>query len=176
MFGNLKADFKRYIHLGDKWNIYLLFDQGLWAVVFYRFGRWARNCPIPILSHILRLIAFIFFKLSEVIAGISLPASAQIGKGFYVGHFGYIILHSDVKMGEHCSVGPGVVIGTRGAGAQGAPVLGNNVYIGVGAKVLGNIKIGNDVKIGANSVVLHDVPDGATVVGVPAKIVDKQNS
>jgi len=90
-----------------------------------------------------------------------------------VGHFGHIILHSDVKMGKNCSIGPGVIIGTRGLSGQGVSIIGDNVYIGVGAKILGEIKIGNNVKIGANAVVLEDVPDGATVVGIPAKIVRK---
>jgi len=62
-------------------------------------------------------------------------------------------------------------LGTKGMGAQGVPALGNNVYVGVGAKILGNVRIGNNVKIGANAVVVHDVPDEVTVVGVPAQII-----
>lgn len=122
-------------------------------------------------SFLLKIFAFLLFKLTEMITGISLPASAQIGKGLYVGHFGYIILHSDVVMGENCSIGPGVVIGTRGLSNQGVPVIGNNAYIGVGAKILGGVKIGHNVKIGANAVVLEDVPDGCTAIGIPAKII-----
>lgn len=103
--------------------------------------------------------------------GISLPASAEIGKGFYIGHFGGIILHSHAKIGENCSIGPGVLIGTRGGGNKGVPIIGRDVYIGVGAKVLGGIKIGDRVKIGANAVVLTNIPDGATAVGIPARIL-----
>ena len=149
----------------------MIFEQGLWAVIVYRFGRWVRT--IPIVSHLLKIIAFLLFKLMEIVAGVSLPASAEIGKGFYVGHFGNIILHSDVKMGENCSIVTGVLIGTLGLGQKGVPVIGHNAYVGAGAKILGGIKIGNNVKIGANAVVLEDVPDGATVVGIPAKIVRK---
>ena len=170
MCENIKADIKRYRNLESHW-FYLLFEQGLWAIVVYRFGRCIEEFKTPIISHILKLIAFLLFKWMEIITGISLPASAQIGKGFYVGHFGGIILHSDVKMGENCSVGPGVVVGTRGGGNRGTPVIGNNVYIGVGAKILGPIKIGDNAKIGANAVVLDDVPDNATVVGIPAKMI-----
>ena len=177
MFENLKSDIQRYTKdskgLFDKNNFYLLFEQGLWAIVIYRFGRWVGTIKIPLVSHVLKIIAFLLFKLMEILTGISLPASAQIGKGFYVGHFSNIILHSDVKMGENCSVGPGVLIGTRGLGKKGTPIVGNNVYIGAGAKILGKITIGNGVRIGANSVVLTDVPDGVTVVGIPAKIVRK---
>ena len=175
MFENIKADIKRYIKdPGDKKNVYVLFEQGLWAVMVYRFGRWVRCIKVPILSHLLKILAFLLFKLTEIVSGISLPASAEIGKGFYVGHFGYIVLHSDVKMGENCSVVSGVLIGTLGLGKTGVPVMGNNVYIGAGAKILGGIKIGNNVKIGANSVVLTDIPDGATAVGIPAKVTEKE--
>ncbi len=175
MFENIKADIRRQIkNPNDKNNLYLFFEQGIWAVAVYRYGRWAKTVKIPILSLLLKVIAFILFKLTEITSGISLPASADIGKGFLVGHFGYIILHSNVKMGENCSIGPGVVIGTRGAGSEGVPVIGNNVYIGVGAKILGPIKIGNNVKIGANAVVINDIEDNATVVGIPAKILRKQ--
>ena len=173
MFENIRADYRRYRSL-EKNPLYILFEQGLWAILVYRFGRWARKFPVPVISHLLKLIAYLLFKSIEVSTGISLPASAEIGRGFYVGHFGGIILHSSAKLGENCSIGPGVVIGTRGQGSAGAPVLGNNVYIGVGAKVLGDIAIGHNVRIGANAVVLTDVPDNATVVGIPAKIIDKE--
>jgi serine O-acetyltransferase len=174
MFLNLKADFKRYCGEDNaKSYFYLFFEQGIWAIVFYRLGCWLRSIPIPVINILFKIMAFLLFKLSEVLFGISLPVSAKIGKGFYIGHFGPIILHSDVVIGELCSVGPGVVIGTRGLGKKGVPSLGNNVYVGVGAKLLGSIKIGNNVRIGANAVVVEDVPDGATVVGIPAKIIVK---
>ena len=175
MLDNLKADIKRYVKdPRTKENIYLIFEQGIWAVAVYRFGRWVRGVRVPVISSLFKIVAFLLFKLTEIIAGISLPASADIGKGFYVGHFGGIILHSDVKMGENCSIGPGVLIGTRGLGNTGVPVIGNNVYIGSGAKILGGIKIGDNVKVGANAVVLSDIPDGATAAGIPAKII-KEN-
>lgn len=174
MFPNLSADIRRYmVSPGDPKNIYLFFEQGIWALVVYRFGRWVRTVKIPILSILLKVIAFLLFKSIEISTGISLPASAEIGKGFYVGHFGYIVLHSQVKMGENCSVVSGVLIGTLGLGNTGVPTIGNHVYIGAGAKILGGIKIGNNVKIGANSVVLTDIPDGSTVVGIPGKIIQK---
>ncbi len=172
MFNHFKEDIQRYRGL-ESHAFYLIFEQGLWAIAVYRLGRWARSFQIPLLSWVLRLLAFLLFKMTEVMTGISLPASAQIGKGFYVGHFGGIILHSDVKMGEHCSIGPGVVIGTRGNGSKGAPEIGNDVYIGVGAKILGAVKIGDRAKIGANAVVLNDVPAGATAVGIPAKTLNE---
>ncbi len=173
MFDNLKADIGRHRSLGA--GVFdLLFIQGVWAVVVYRFGQWARRIKIPLLGFLMRLLAFFLFKLIEITTGISVPSSAVIGKGFYIGHFGGIVLHSEVTMGENCSIGPGVLIGTRGSGNKGVPALGNNVYIGVGAKILGGITIGDHAKIGANAVVLNNVPQGATAVGIPAKILSKK--
>ncbi len=179
MFSYLNADIERFLRpekgkTNLKEILYLCVDQGFWAVVVYRFGRWAHQLKIPLVSLILRLIAFILFKLIEMTTGISVPASTDIGPGFYIGHFSGIILHSDVKIGKNCSIGPGVVIGTRGLGNKGIPVIGDDVYIGVGAKILGGIKIGNRVRIGANSVVLKDIPDGATAVGIPARVIRKE--
>ncbi len=174
MFKNLKADIGRYYKNNKETPIlYLIFEQGIWALLAYRFGRSVRKVKIPIISHLLKFIAFLWFKKIEICTGISIPASAQIGKGLYVGHFSGIILHSDVVMGENCSIGPGVLIGTRGLGNKGVPRIGNNVYIGVGAKVLGGITVGHNVKIGANAVVLKDIPDNSTVVGIPAQILER---
>ena len=176
MWPNLKQDLKRYFREpGDKVNIYLIFEQGLWAIAVYRFGRCVRQIKIPLISFVLKVIAFLLFKLIEIITGISLPVSARIGKGLYVGHFGYCIVHTDVVIGENFSMGPGVVIGTRGIGNQGVPVIGDNVYVGTGAKILGGIKIGSHVRIGANAVVLMDVPDHCTVVGAPARIIERKS-
>lgn len=172
MFNNLKSDIRRYTQgKGGKDTFYVFFEQGLWAIAVYRFGRWVRRVKLPVIAFLLRFCAFLLFKLTEIVTGVSLPASASIGKGFYVGHFGPCICHSDVKIGEHCAIGPGVVIGTRGLGDRGVPVLGNNVYVGVGAKILGGLTIGDGARIGANAVVIDDVPAGTTVVGIPAKPV-----
>lgn len=170
----LVQDIKRYtIGLPRKQVPFLLFEQGIWSLAVYRFGRWTRSLRLPVVSQLSRATAFFLFKLAEIVTGISLPPSAKIGAGFYIGHFGPVILHGDVVIGRDCSVGPCVVIGTRGRGRAGAPVLGNGVYVGVGAKVLGAIKVGDSVNIGANAVVLTDVPDGSTVVGVPGRLIGR---
>lgn len=172
--GSFARDIDRYLTAGrGAPKIYLLFEQGLWAVAVYRFGKWVRTVRIPVVSTILKAAAFLAFKLTEVLTGISLPASASIGPGLYLGHFGPTIVHSSAVIGEGCSLGPGVVIGTRGLGSGGAPQLGNDVYVGVGAKILGPVVIGDGARIGANAVVLSSVPDGATAVGVPARILDR---
>src|SRR3989344_5842914 len=134
MFKNIRTDIKRFLKAGDspvrlKDIVYLFFEQGFWAVIVFRLGRWLHQFKIPLISFVFRLLAFLLFKSIEVLTGISIPASAEIGPGFYVGHFGGVIIHSHAKIGENCSIGTGVVIGTRGLGDQGVPVIGDNVYI-----------------------------------------------
>jgi len=179
MFANIRADFGRYYRYveGANWKIrfrycfFFVFTQAIWAIVTYRYGAWCRKLKIPILGPLLRITYFFLNKFIEIITGISISSNAEIGKGLYIGHFGGIFIHPNTTLGENCNIGQGVTIGTLGLGKKGVPRIGNGVFIGAGAKVLGEIKIGDNVRIGANAVVLKDVPDNATVVGVPAKIV-----
>lgn len=175
MFENLGSDMGRFIDCsGDKQRLLpLFFNQGVWALAVYRFGNWARRTRIPLVSSLIKFVTFFLFKMVEITTGISIPFSVQIGPGFYIAHFGGIIINGNARIGNNCSVGTGVIIGIRGGEDKGAPVIGNNVFMGVGAKVLGRIRIGDNVKIGANAVVLADVPDGCTAAGVPAKIVKR---
>ncbi len=96
----------------------------------------------------------------------------NIGPGLFIFKgFGCVI--GPEKMGENCWIGPGVTFGYKGAGS-GLPSIGNNVFIGAGAKILGSLTVGDNAVIGANAVVVKDVPANCTVVGVPARII-KQN-
>src|SRR5690606_15587937 len=109
--------------------------------------------------------------------GYDIPANTKIGKGFYIGHFGGIVISSKATIGENCNISQGITIGRASRGKNvGYPQLGNNVYIGPGAKIIGNITIGNNVAIGANAVVLSNIPDNAVAVGIPAKIVSYNGS
>jgi serine O-acetyltransferase len=97
--------------------------------------------------------------------GIEIPRQAQIGSGFYIGHFGGIMISDGVKIGSNCNISQQVTIGISGQGEKrGAPTIGNNVYIAPGAKIFGKIKIGDNVKIGANAVIHKSVPDNAIAV------------
>ena len=109
--------------------------------------------------------------------GISVPYQTPIGSGFYIGHFGGIVVSSGATIGANCNLSQGVTIGQVNRGAKkGTPCIGDNVYIGPGAKVLGHITIGNNVAIGANAVVIKSVPDNAVVVGVPARVISHDGS
>ena len=104
--------------------------------------------------------------------GIDLNPGMNLGRGFYIGHFGTIIVSPHAVIGDNCNISQGVTIGVAGKGeSKGVPVIGDRVYIGPGAKVLGKIRVGNNVAIGANAVIIKDVPDNAVVVGVPGKVV-----
>jgi serine O-acetyltransferase len=147
--------------------LYVLTCHG-WHIMFlFRISKIIYEIKIPIVSHILKIVFQIIWFLITTFYGIWLDLSNEIGKGFYIGHFSGIIIRGD--FGDFCSVGQCVTVGTKGAGkSNGHPCFGNNVYIGAGAKVIGNIKIGNDVVIGANSVVTKSIPSNSLAVGIPA--------
>ncbi len=168
MFKNIKQDFKSY-----QGNIGA---QGFWVMLVYRFGRWRYGVRPSILRKLFSLIYKILYKFIQIITGIDLPCEAEVGAGFVIDHFGGVVVSGYAKFGDHCRIRNGVVVGLKNIEEPGAPVIGNNVDIGAGAKVLGKIRIGNNVLIGANAVVLSDVPDNSIAVGVPAIIKARSQS
>ncbi len=103
--------------------------------------------------------------------GFSIPKNV-FGPGLCLVHYGTIVVSHKCKIGENCRIHPSTSIGDY----NGTPVIGNNVYIGPGAKLFGPIKIGNNVAIGANAVVNCDIPDNVTVGGIPAKVISQKSS
>jgi len=149
--------------------LYMMTCHGWHIMFWFRVGKIIYQIKVPVLSHLLKIFFQLFWFFLTTFYGIWIDLSCKIGSGFYIGHFGAIIIHGD--FGNNCSVGQAITIGSKGAGkSDGWPVLGDDVYIGAGAKVIGNIRVGNHVVIGANSVVLSDVPDNSLVVGAPGKI------
>lgn len=167
----LKEDIKRWKLKNARDYFYFIFELGVWATLFYRFSRMLFLIKIPIIKIFTKLIAFFLMKLTELFFGVALSAGNDIGPGFYIGHTGSVRIHPEVKIGKAFSLGPGVLIGTRGGGKEGVATIGDNVYVGVGAKILGKVSIGDNVRIGANAVVLKNIPANATAVGIPAKII-----
>lgn len=109
--------------------------------------------------------------------GIYLPRGTKVGPGFYIGHYGQIVIHEATVMGRNCNVSQGVTIGQTNRGdRRGVPTLGDNIFVAPGAKVIGGIRIGNNVAIGANAVVTTDIPDNAVVVGIPGRVVSSRGS
>ncbi len=172
----LKEDIKRWKINSPKTLFYALVEQSFWATVFYRFRRMMRFIKTPLISIVFRITSFLLFKFTEFFLGVTIRSETEIGPGLYIGHAGVIRIHPKVKIGKNFSIAQLVTIGELGVGhTEGVPFIGDNVFVGAGAKILGPIKIGNNVKIGANAVVITDVPDNATVVGVPAKVVKIKN-
>lgn len=109
--------------------------------------------------------------------GIDIPCGSNIAKGFYIGHFSCIVISRWATIEKNCNISQGVTIGYSSRGKkQGYPKIGENVYVGPGAKVIGRIEIGDNVAIGANAVVLSDVPANGVVAGIPAKLVSMRGS
>jgi serine O-acetyltransferase len=105
-----------------------------------------------------------------VVTGADIPLNCKLGGGLMLPHPNGIVIHPDAEIGPNCLLFQQV---TLGGGAGGAPRIGGHVDIGAGAKILGAVTIGRHAQIGANAVVLDDVPDGATAVGVPARVIRK---
>ena len=109
--------------------------------------------------------------------GISIPYNTKIDSGLYIGHFGGIVINADARIGKNCNINQGVTIGvTYGGKHPGSPTIGNNVYVGPGAFIIGGIEIGNNVAIGANTVVNKPIPDNAVVTGPSCKIISYNSS
>ncbi|HEX5550558.1 MAG TPA: hypothetical protein VFX36_06980, partial [Nitrospira sp.] len=109
--------------------------------------------------------------------GCSIPHSTSIGRGLYIGHIRDIVINERAVIGDNCNISQGVTIGQANRGRRkGTPVIGRNVYIGPGAKIVGAVQVGDHVAIGANCVVTDDVPDYAVVVGVPGRVISFEGS
>ena len=136
---------------------------GAAAVMNYRFGVWVRRLRVPVLRPLLVLVAILLNKVIEVVTGVEISPRAEIGPGLVV-HTTHGVFIADTRIGRNCVVQHGVAI------THGVRAVGDNVYFGPGAKVIGRAAIGNNVRVVANSVVMTDVADNLTVVGVPARI------
>ena len=162
MFENIRDDLRAY---GGRWSA-----QGFWVMVVYRFGRWRYGLRPGLLRKFYSMVYLVLYKFVQILTGIELPCEAEVGRNFVIDHFGGIVVSGFARFGDDCRIRNGVVVGLARTDDPCAPVIGNNVDIGAGAKVLGRIRVGNNVLIGANAVVTRDVPDNSIAVGVPAVI------
>ena len=128
-------------------------------------------------SRLSLIIIKINLLINQRLTGIQIPIGTQVKGGLRFFHYSCVIIAQSVIIGKNCSIHQGVSIGRVFAGKKkGVPVIGDNVVIFPGAKIIGNIKIGNNVVVGANAVVVDDVSDNCVVAGVPAKVVSKDSS
>lgn len=146
----------------------LLTNQGVHAILLYRVAHWLYIGGF-------KFIATVISQISRWLTGIEIHPACFIGKGLLIDHGCGVVIGETAIIGDDCTLFQGVTLGGTGKErGKRHPTLYNGVFVGAGAKILGNIEIGNNAKIGANAVVLSDVPDGATAVGVPAQLVYKE--
>lgn len=133
-------------------------------IKLHRISYWLYWHKVPALPYLI-------YVFNRLVFSVVLPPSVVLGRNVTLGYQGLgIVIHRRAVIGNNVVIAPGVVIGGRSE-HHDVPVIGDDVLIGAGAKILGPVRVGNRVQIGANSVVLNDVPEGATVVGIPARII-----
>jgi serine O-acetyltransferase len=142
---------------------------GLHAMAMHRLShrlwRWKWYWLARVLSHVGRWLT-----------GIEIHPGARIGRRFFIDHGMGVVIGETAVIGDDCTLYHGVTLGgTTWKKEKRHPTLGNNVVVGAGAKILGPIQIGDDVRVGSNSVVVKDIPPGATVVGIPGRIIAQQD-
>lgn len=136
------------------------------AIKFYRIAHTLYLKHIPLLPKL-------FYRMIYFVNNCHLHYQTEVGKGTTLAYGGIgVVIHKDAIIGQNCVIESNVTIGGRN-NIPAAPVIGDNVFIGTGARILGNVHVGNGSIIGANAVVLRDVPERCSVAGVPAKILHK---
>ncbi len=165
------ADLARYRSRGDS-GLNLWLNPAVWSIAVYRFSHYSFTGRAPALLRLpFKVLALILFKLCVIILEMDLDPQATIGPGLYIGHIGGVHINPGAILGRNCDVAHRVTIGASAMGRSGIPVLGDDVYIGTGATLVGKIRIGDGAKIAANTLVITNVPAGATVMGVPGRII-----
>lgn len=141
---------------------------GLHAILFHRMNHWLWNRRLYLLA---RLMA----HLARFLTGVEIHPGAKIGQRFFIDHGMGVVIGETAEIGDDCSIYHGVTLGgTTWNKGKRHPTLKNDVVIGAGAKVLGPITLGDCARVGSNAVVVKDVPGGATVVGIPGRIVARR--
>ncbi|MEK6560316.1 MAG: serine O-acetyltransferase [Nitrospirota bacterium] len=168
MFENIKKDlyavFERDPAASGKIEVFLTYP-GFHALLLHRVAHWLWKRDVPVLPRVIS-------HFSRFLTGIEIHPGARIGSYFFIDHGMGVVIGETTVIGNNVTLFQGVTLGGTGKEkGKRHPTLGNNIVVGVGAKVLGNIVIGDNVKIGANSVVLESVPPDSTVVGVPGRVV-----
>jgi serine O-acetyltransferase len=165
---SLIADFKIIFDrdpAARNWLEVLFCYPGLQALMFHRVAHWLYRVGVPFVPRLMS-------QISRFITGIEIHPGATIGQGVFIDHGMGVVIGETAIVGNYALIYQGVTLGGTGKECgKRHPTLGENVIVGAGAKVLGNIQLGNNVRIGAGSVVLRDVPSDCTVVGVPGRIV-----
>ncbi|OAI45262.1 acetyltransferase [Planctomycetaceae bacterium SCGC AG-212-F19] len=162
----LAADLRQkalWCYESDRWPalVKVLFTDGTAAMVVYRLMQWARRWRLVPLE-------LLFNKFNAIGNNCIIGRGAEFGPGFVLVHATGVVINGQVQGGANVFIEHQVTIGAE---RRQSPILGSNVFIGAGAKIIGPVTIGNGARVGANAVVLADVPPHATAVGIPARVV-----
>lgn len=176
LYHSIRSDMFRY--RGKRGLVEFLFlsltSSGFLATFCYRISARMKElrCPVIIYAPV-RAVALFFSRTCNK----ELPSTCRIGAGLCLLHGGTVVINSESEIGVNCTISHGVTIGhTIGGKHPGSPKIGNRVFIGPGAVVLGGITIGDDAAIGANAVVTGNVASSAVVVGIPAREISREGS
>jgi serine O-acetyltransferase len=146
----------------------LLLYRGMQATAAYRLARWCA-------AHRLRLLAEVLGRVSQLMFTVDIAYQAEIGPGLVLRHPADIVIGRGCRVGRDVTVFNGVTLGNRFSGSaerpDGSPSIGDGVFIGTGAKILGAVEVGSGATVGANAVVTRSVPEGSVVAGNPSRIV-----
>ena len=146
-------------------------SPGVHAVIIFRFGSWLFSQSLLVRLFLTPLYLLLDHRIRAK-WGIQIQRRVRIGGGFFIGHYGGVFISDLATLGENCNISQDVTIGVAGEGARrGAPEIGNNVYMGPGAKINGKLRIGDNVNIGPNAVVTRNIPTDALVHVRPMQVM-----
>lgn len=149
---------------------------GFRAVAICRFGQWRMQIQSRAIRIPFSLLYRMLYRRARNVYGIELPYTVKLGRRVVIEHQGGIVIHGYSEIGDECIIRQGVSLGNRHLDRPlDAPKLGKRVNVGAGAVLIGAIEVGDDAVIGANAVVTQNVAAGETVVGIPAKPINKAN-
>jgi serine O-acetyltransferase len=174
MFTRLRSDIQCILDRDpaarSKWEVLTCYP-GLHAIVLHRAAHW-------LWKRELRWLARFLSQFARWMTGIEIHPGAVIGRGVFIDHGMGVVIGETAEVGDGCTIYQGVTLGGTSLykGAKRHPTLGRNVVVSAGAKVLGGFTVGDDAKIGSNAVVIKPVPPGTTAVGIPARIIQAEDS
>lgn len=152
-------------------NMYLRHPE-MRYIVWMRIAQFCIGRPA---LQLLKIWSLLRLQILRNKTGIQISIKTKIGKGFFIGHFGSVVINPATVIGDNVNIIQTCTIGVSYRG-EGAPTIGNKVYVGAGSRIFGGVEIGDNAAIGVNSVVTHDVPSGAVVVGAPAQVISMKGS